>query len=359
MLFIMWKISGAAAALLLGGFTVACNGGSGGDQKQKEQAPIVVDLLTSRYFQEDQALFDQYAERTGLVFNVTRTTGDSLADFFEPGRTDLVIARSVADLNELRADGRLAVFSTPGLDENIGSYYYRDKDGYWVGLTRRAAAFVYRRDAVDPGTIAGYQALTDDRWQGELIASAAPGSPAVFITAALLADGKTDAARAWAAGLAANRRPDSPDDDMEIIRAVAGGAGKVGLIFAPSHILLHMSGNPESFRIGENTGVVFPVNREGMTYTDLSCAALAEGTPVRKEVLAFLEFLTSTTGQEPYARTVHEYPVNALVLPSDFTINLGGYREARVEPFRVAGQYPAARDLLQSEGYTVPENIDQ
>lgn len=332
--------------------SAACESGSdsrGGTSGESEKTALHV--LTYRYYQSDQDLFDAFSEQTGIPLQITSASTDSLLTGLDTSVTDVVIASSVSDLQPLKEAGRLEIFSSPQIEEQVGSFHYKDKDGYWIGLTRKAAAYVYARNEVSPEGLLDYFALTQARFKGKVLASDAPGSPAHFIVAAMLAEGKTEEAGRWAAGVGANRLPESPRSDFDIIRALARGDGEVGIILAPSHIQLHMSGNPEMFQVGEATGVVFPANQEGATYIDLSCAAIVKGATERASALRFIEFLTSEQGQEPFARTLHEYPSNVMVLPSDFVINLGGYREARVEPARVAAEYEAAWQLLRQNGW--------
>jgi iron(III) transport system substrate-binding protein len=338
-------------------FISGCKNGSSPDtgrQDKVQEIDQVVTLYSYRFLTADQELFQQFEQATGIKVNVVTAPPKDLIDRLvtEGGDSpaDLIIINDVAALQPLVQHDLLDAISGQGIDLNV-PLKYRDPKGHWVGLSRSAMGFIYAIDRVQPGELKAYSDLREDRWNGKVLLTQAARSGNFSLIASMAVKEGVESARDWAAGVVKNSARPPLAGDYDQIPDIAAGRAQVGLVDAASLIQYQRSGNPDNFKAAEALGFVYPVNDEQGTYIRICAAAIRKNSPRQIFALRLIEFLTSREAQEVFAGALYEYPVNPRVLPSDFLIDLGGFREADMMPGYSEEQIQSARDILKEAGW--------
>ncbi|MEO0355472.1 MAG: extracellular solute-binding protein, partial [Cyanobacteria bacterium P01_A01_bin.3] len=192
----------------------------------------VLNLYSSRHYDTDQALYDNFTEQTGIEVNLIEGDGDELI-----ARLTNEGANSPADLFITVDVGRLAKADSEGLFQPVDSDTLeasipdnlRHPDGHWFGLTQRARVIVYNPETVDPAELSTYEALAGAEWQDRVCIRSSSNIYNQSLMGSLIANLGVDAASDWAEGMVNNfaREPEGGDTDQ--IKAVAAGLCDVAI----------------------------------------------------------------------------------------------------------------------------------
>src|SRR5690554_3834262 len=132
----------------------------------------VVNVYTHRHYKADDQLFSDFTEATGIKVNIVNASADELLQRLETegdaSKADILITVDAGRLYRAQEKGLLQPISSEILEANIGSEF-REKEGYWYGMTYRARIIAYAKDRVDPGEIKNYEDLTDPQWKGKVL----------------------------------------------------------------------------------------------------------------------------------------------------------------------------------------------
>ncbi len=103
-----------------------------------------VNLYSYREPQRIVPLLRAFHAATGIRVNVTyagRDLIDRIADEGEHSPADVLLTNEFGLLLDARARGLTQAFKSPVVEANVPPVY-RDPEGHWLGLTRRARLFV-------------------------------------------------------------------------------------------------------------------------------------------------------------------------------------------------------------------------
>ncbi|HUH47170.1 MAG TPA: extracellular solute-binding protein, partial [Arenibacter sp.] len=173
---------------------VSCGGSSSSDKN-------VVNVYTHRHYKADDALFSQFTKETGIKVNIVNASADELIQRLETegevSKADVLITVDAGRLYRAQDKGLLQPVQSEVLNKNIGPKF-REKEGYWYGMTYRARIIAYAKDRVNPEEIKNYEDLTDPKWKGKiLIRSSENIYNQSLLASIIMADGK-EGAKNWA-----------------------------------------------------------------------------------------------------------------------------------------------------------------
>ncbi len=277
-----------------------------------------VNVYTHRHYDVDKALFARFTEETGIAVNVVTAGADELITRLEAegsaSPADVLITVDAGRLHRAVTLGLLQPTRSDSLEAAIPAEW-RDPEGRWFGITRRARVIAYAKDRVDPATIPTYESLTGEAWRGKVLVRSSDNVYNQSLLAALIAEVGDSAATAWAAGVAANmaRQPSGGDTDQ--LKAIAAGEGDVALVNTYYLARLQQSADADERRVGEAIGVVFPNQAEGDrgTHVNVSGIGITVSAPHPTNARRFIEFLVSDAVQRQFAEGNYEYPVKPSV----------------------------------------------
>ncbi len=271
-----------------------------------------VNVYSSRHYDTDQALYDDFTAATGVEVNLIEGDADQLiARIKAEGRNspaDLLITVDAGRLYRAEAAGILAPIESAVLNERVPENL-REPDGHWYGLSKRLRVIVYAKDRVDPAEITSYADLADPAWQGRICMRSSTNVYNQSLVGAMIAVQGVEATEQWAKGLVANlaRPPQGADTDQ--IKAVAAGECDVAVVNHYYLVRLMRSGKAEDREVAAAVGIVFPDQDGRGTHANISGAGVVATAPHKDNAIAFLEYLTTGQAQEYFTLGNYEFPV--------------------------------------------------
>ena len=97
--------------------------------------------------------------------------------------------------------------------------------------------------------------------------------------------------------------------------------------------------------------VLFPNTQDRGTHVNISGMAMAKHAPNRDAALKLMEFLSSSTAQEIYAKQVYEYPVLDDAKVSDTVAGFGEIKPDTLSLEKIAELRKQASRLVDKVGY--------
>ncbi len=214
----------------------------------------------------------------------------------------------------------------------------------WVGLTRRARVIMYNTDLVSAAEAPqSIFELTDPIWKGQVAAAGSTnGSMQAQVSALRQLIGE-QATEAWLAGLLENEITFF-GGHTDVRKAVGAGEFKLGLVNHYYYYLQKAEGSP--------VDIVFPDQGEDQIglITNVTAAAILEGSQNTTAAQAFLDFLLSPEGQALFARLNYEYPVLPGTPLNPDIQPLADFKFADVNIATAAAEFDATFDLIEKMG---------
>ena len=190
-----------------------------------------VNLYSYREPQRIVPLLRAFHAATGIRVNVTFAGNDLIERIAAEGEAspvDVLLTNEFGLLLDARARGLTQPFRSAVVEANVPGIY-RDPEGHWLGLTRRARLFVVSGKRVSTNTMT-YEELAEERWKGKICIRSGKHPYNTALVASMLAHHGPEKTDAWLRGLKANlaRAPSGGDRDQ--IRAVIEGVCDVAVV---------------------------------------------------------------------------------------------------------------------------------
>ena len=238
----MSKASLIPAFLVLLGMLSSCMGESQTDESRVDE----VNLYSSRHYDTDQALYDNFTEATGIKVNLIEAGADELI-----ARIQSEGVSSPADLLITVDAGRLWRAEQAGIFQPVNSAVLVDRlpdnmrhpGGLWMGLSKRARVIVYNRAAGMPEPLGTYADLANPAHQGKVCIRSSSNIYNISLMASIVARDGEAAAEEWAAGVVANFARTPQSNDTGQIRAVA--SGECGIAIANTYYLARLAASED------------------------------------------------------------------------------------------------------------------
>lgn len=323
----MRVIGGFMAAALL----AACSGEA--DQEQDAAAEgaatgAVVNLYSSRHYDTDLKLYDDFTAATGIEVNRIEAGADELIERIraegEFSPADVLLTVDAGRLWRAEEAGLFAAVDSDQLERRIPEYL-RQPDGLWFGLSTRARVIIYNKAAGAPEGLASYEDLADPVHAGKVCIRSSSNIYNISLMASLVARKGSEAAEAWARGVVANFAREPQSNDTGQVRAVAGGECAIALVNSYYIARLLASENPDDREIANNVGVIYPNQDTTGVHINVSGGGVLKTAPNRENAVRFLEYLTTDSAQRYLANGNHEYPAVAGLAGSAALQSLGTF----------------------------------
>ncbi|MEX0994619.1 MAG: Fe(3+) ABC transporter substrate-binding protein [Balneolaceae bacterium] len=313
-----------------------------------------VNIYSSRHYETDLELYDQFTEETGITINLIEGGSDELIERIRNegvnSPADIIITVDAGRLWRAQNAGILQTLQSELLNERI-SRELRNPEGYWFGLSRRVRAIIYNKDQVNPSELKGYRDLADEKWRGRICVRSSNNIYNQSLVASLIETHGVEATEEWAADFVANfaRNPQGGDTDQ--IKAVAAGQCDVAIANHYYLARLKVSSNEADRQVAESVGIYFPPAEYGGTHVNISGAGLAAHSPNRENAVQFLEYLTTPEAQALYAGGNFEYPINRQTELPDVLTEFGLFESDAVNVAAYGDNNPEAIRLMDRVGW--------
>ncbi|MBI1402578.1 MAG: extracellular solute-binding protein [Porphyrobacter sp.] len=314
---------GLVACVSLSGLAACSQGGA------DPAAPAItgeVNIYSSRHYDTDLALYEDFTRQTGIKVNRIEADADALIERIESegefSPADVFVTVDAGRLWRAEQAGILAPVDSKVLEERIPAHL-RDPQDRWFALTTRARIIIYNKAKGKPEGLDTYEDLADPAFKGRICMRSSSSVYNVALLASIIAHDGAAKAGEWAKGVVANFERPPQGNDMSNIEAVAAGECDISLV---NTYYLARFDTPEKRSVLDAVGIVFPNRATTGTHVNMSGAGVVKTAPNRANAVRFLEYLTSDSAQRYLANGNNEYPAAKGVAPTSAVEKLGTFR---------------------------------
>lgn len=275
-----------------------------------------VNVYSSRHYDTDMRLYEQFTENTGIKVNLIEGKSDALIERIrsegEFSPADLLITVDAGTLWRAEQAGIFAPVESDVLNERVPANL-RAPGNQWFGLSKRARVIVHN-DSVEAGAaLDQYEDLSDGMHKGKVCMRSSSNIYNLSLLGSLVEHLGSEAASEWAQGVVNNFARPPQGNDTAQLKAVA--AGECAITIANSYYLGRLLGSDsaDDQAVVAALKVVFPNQSIRGTHVNISGAGVTQHAPNRANAIAFLEYLTSDFAQKLFAEGNNEYPVQGAV----------------------------------------------
>lgn len=270
-----------------------------------------INLYSSRHYNTDTELYDDFTKQTGIKVNVVEAEADQLLERIKSegasGPADIFVTVDVARLWRAEEAGIFAPITSSIIKQRIPQYMQHPKS-YWFGFAKRARVIMYNKTKVNPAELSTYEDLAAPKWKGKIVVRPADNTYNQSLVASLIVANGEQAAEKWCRGIVANLAQPPQGNDMNRIEAVASGIADLTLANTYYLVRFAKSDEPAQQEVFKKIGVFFPNQKDRGAHVNLSGVGLVKTSPNQEEAIKFLEFLTSDTAQVFLTKDNYEYP---------------------------------------------------
>lgn len=315
-----------------------------------------VNVYSSRHYDTDDQIYAAFTAATGIRVNLIEGGEDQLIERIRSegagSPADVLITVDAGRLARAQQAGILQPVTSAVLEARVPSSF-RDPEGNWFGLTKRARVIMYSTERVNPTQLSTYEALAEPRWQGKILVRSSSNVYNQSLVGALIEAIGPDATERWARGLVANfaRRPQGADADQ--LKAVAAGEGDIAITNTYYLARLAKSDNAADRDVAAKVAPFFPNQGPGErgAHVNISGGGVVATSRNRANAIAFLEFLTSDAAQAVFAQGSLEYPIVAGTPLDPVLIRFGEFREDPLNAARYAVNNAQALTIMDRAGW--------
>ena len=291
-----------------------------------------VNIYTSRHYDADDLLYEQFTKKTGIKVNIISGKGSALIE-----RLKAEGANSPGDVFFTVDAGNLANFQKQGYLQPIQSeaikqvvpVELRGENDEWVAVAKRARVIFYNPELVDENEIKNinYEDLSKDTWKGKIVIRSSSNMYNQSLVSSLISNLGIEKTEEWAKGLVSNFYRKPQGNDRSQIMAVANK--KASIAIANTYyigIMLSGKGGQDQLNAANKVKIAFPNQGNRGTHINISGGGVLKYSPNRENAEKFLEFLLSREAQNHIVNNTFEYPVLSTVRPHPLIENFGEFK---------------------------------
>ena len=257
-----------------------------------------------------EPLLKAFTEKTGIATNVVFASSGLVERLTAEGKNspaDVLLTNESGLLVQAVTAGVTAPVESAALTSAIPAEF-RDPNGHWFGLTRRARIVYASKDRVKQTKIT-YEELADPKWKGKICIRSGQHTYNVALVASMIANLGEEKAETWLTGLRDNLARKPAGGDREQVKDVQ--AGLCDLAIGNTYYMAAMQKNPEQKVWADAVTILFPNSDDRGTHVNITGIAQTANAPNKANALALMEFMASKQAQQLYAEANGEYPVVA------------------------------------------------
>jgi iron(III) transport system substrate-binding protein len=291
-----------------------------------------VNIYTSRHYDADDLLYEQFTKKTGIKVNIISGKGSALIE-----RLKAEGINSPGDVFFTVDAGNLANFQKQGFLQSIQSEIIkqsvpvelRGENDEWVAVAKRARVIFYNPELVSEGEIKdiNYEDLASDVWKNGVAIRSSSNMYNQSLVSSLISNLGIDETEKWAKGLVSNFARKPQGNDRSQIMAVANKEASIAI--ANTYyigIMLSGKGGKEQLNAAQKVKIAFPNQNNRGTHINVSGGGVLKHSPNRENAEKFLEFLLSKEAQVHIVNNTFEYPVLESVKPHPIIESFGDFK---------------------------------
>ena len=313
-----------------------------------------LNLYSSRHYQTDEAVYEEFTEQTGIKINRIEGKGDALIERIKVeganSPADILITVDVARLWRADEAGLFQPVKSEVLEKLIPANL-RHPEGHWFGFSTRARLIYYNKDAIDGSEITSYEDLANPGLKGRLCIRSSSNVYNQSLLASIIAANGEAAAETWAKGVVTNFARDPVGGDTDQIRAVAAGQCDVAVANTYYYVRLMTSKKESDKAVADQVGWIFPNQADRGTHVNISGAGVLKHAPNREAAITFLEYLVSADAQRYFADGNNEYPVVNGVSANSALASLGTFKADSLNAAVIGKNQTTAQMIFDRAGW--------
>ncbi|MEM8739726.1 MAG: Fe(3+) ABC transporter substrate-binding protein [Planctomycetota bacterium] len=313
----------------------------------------VVNVYSSRHYDTDAVLYQQFRKDTGIQVNVIEGDTDALLTRLKRegdlSPADVFIAVDAGRLHKAVELGILRPVDSEVLSERIPENL-RHPEGLWFGLSQRVRVILLSPD-VPADFVTTYEGLADATLDGGLLLRSSSNIYNQSLTGSLLAHHGAAWTERWAKGVVGNfaRTPQGGDRDQ--IRAVAAGEGEVAVANHYYFARMLTGDDADDREAASKLRLVFPNQSGRGAHVNVSGAGVLKTAPNPQNAIRFIEYLTTADAQRQYALANHEYPVVEGVELTEVLKGFGTFKSDELNAAELGHNNRAAVRVMDRAGW--------
>ena len=293
-------------------------------------------------------LLERFTEKTGIKANMIFAKKGLVERIASEGKNSPADVLLTVDIGRLAggvSKGVAQPVNSATLKANIPAAY-RDPEGRWFALTRRARVVYASKTRVAQNAIT-YEELADPKWKGKICIRSGQHAYNIALFASMIAHHGEEKTEKWLEGLRANLAQKPAGNDRAQVKGVYAGICDIAI--GHTYYMAKMQTNekkPEQKEWAKSVKILFPNTQGRGVHIDISGVVLAKYAPNRANGVKLMEFLSSDEAQRIYAEVNHEYPVKEGVAWSKLVKSWGSFKPDPVSLEKIAGLRKKASELV-------------
>lgn len=322
-------------ALLAAAASVVALAACGQPADQKAEVPAdggFINLYTARHYSSDEQIYAAFTKATGIQVRKIEVPAEQLVQRLKAegagSPADVVVIQDAGAMGRVADANLLTAFDDKTIDDRVPEQW-RDPQGRWFGIARRARVVAYDSTKVKPEEVDDYAKLASPRFKGKLCVRNSDNSYNLSLMAALIERWGPERALQWARGIVANMARPPEGADTEQIKAVGAGQCEVAITNHYYYLRMAESDDAATKAVTDKVKLAFPSLEGRGAHFNLSGAGLAANAPNRANAIKFLEFLTGPEAQSIFASATNEFPT---VLSTTVPQDVGQFMSVKADP---------------------------
>lgn len=317
-----------------------------------------VNVYTSRHYDSDDALYEEFTQETGIKVNIISGKGSALLQ-----RLKAEGKNSPADIFFTVDAGNLWKVQKEGLFQSIQSEKVlaevpenlRGPNDEWTAIAKRARVIFYNPENISDELVENfnYEDLADQKWNKKIVIRSSNNMYNQSLVASLIENIGEEATEKWAKKLVSNFARKPQGNDRSQIIAVANG--EADLAIANSYyigIMLSGSAGQEQLEAAKKVKMIFPNQDNRGAHINISGAGILKNAPNKDNANSFIEFLISKRVQKYMIDKSYEYSVLNDVVPSGEIAGFGtDFKEDQTSVRSFGELNPYAVKLMDRSGW--------
>jgi iron(III) transport system substrate-binding protein len=347
----MKKLLLAAFALANLGLLAAC-----ADNGADEAAPAdagEVNLYSSRHYDTDLALYEDFTKQTGIKVNRIEADADALIERIQSegefSPADILVTVDAGRLWRAEEAGVFGAVDSKVLNDRIPAHL-RHPEGLWFGLSTRARIIIYNKAAGVPEGLTNYADLADPKWKGQICVRSSSNVYNISLLSSIIAHKGAAEAEKWTKGVVANFKQAPQGNDTSMIEAVAAGQCRISIVNT-YYLARYAGGDAKDKAIFDAVGVIFPDQASTGTHVNISGAGVVKTAPNRENAVKFLEYLTSESAQRYFADGNNEYPASIGLKANSAVEQLGAFKADTLNAAQIGKGQAEAVKIFDRAGW--------
>lgn len=344
-----------ALILSVSGMLLSSCASGGAEEDAAPEVEIVgaVNIYSSRHYDTDLALYDDFTAQTGIKVNRIEAGADALIERIssegEFSPADILVTVDAGRLWRAEDAGVLSSVESAVLNERLPSNM-RHPDGLWFGISKRARIVIYNKEAGLPSGVSTYADLADPKLKGMICVRSSSNVYNISLLASIVANEGAEAAEKWAAGVMANLAKPPQGNDTSHIASVAAGECRISIVNT-YYLARFAAGTGDDRAVFDSIGVLFPNQETTGTHINISGAGVTKYAPNRENAIRFIEYLTEESAQQYFANGNNEYPAVMGVDASSAVEELGAFKEDAINAAQLGKNQTEAVRIYDRVGW--------